>query len=360
MNEVTWAVAGSGKTQSIADLCASLTPSAARRTLALTYTQTGQRELVERLQRQAPSGPAPMVMGWYSFLLTHFVRPYIPRLLPGRRLRGFDFHGDPGRYAKGAARYIDSEGRAYRLHLAKLANQVSAACGGAPVDRLSRMYDDIFIDEVQDLVGWDLEVLDQLLDSPIDVRMVGDVRQSLLETNPRDPKNKQYKGLALLDWFRVREDRDLVKVSHKSETRRANQAIASFADGIFDATLGFPPSVSSNDDETGHDGVFAVAPEFIDAYLEAYKPQCLRSSKASGKELDLPFRNFGEVKGLTFRRVLIYPTGTIVDFLRTGAPMVGKSACGFYVGTTRAQSSVALVMDERQEAQVPLARWCPS
>ncbi|MEX2375454.1 MAG: AAA family ATPase [Dehalococcoidia bacterium] len=360
MNEVTWAVAGSGKTQSIADLCTSLPLAAARRTLALTYTQTGQRELAERLRRVAPRGPAPRVMGWYSFLLTHFVRPYLPRLLPGRRLRGFDFHGDPGRYAKGAARYLDTEGRAYRLHLAKLAGEVSAASDGAPVDRLSRMYDTIFIDEVQDLVGWDLEVLDQLLNSQIDVRMVGDVRQSLLETNPRDPKNKQYRGLALLDWFRAREERRLVKLSYKSETRRANQAIASFADGIFDTALDFPPTVSINSEETGHDGVFAVAPEFVDAYLDAYGPQCLRSTKASGRQLDLPYRNFGEVKGLTFHRVLIHPTGPIVTFLRTGEPLVGRSACGFYVGVTRAQHSVAIVIDERQEVQIPLARWRPS
>lgn len=357
MNELTWAVAGSGKTQSIADRCAPLTAAAARRTLALTYTQTGQRELAGRLGRVAPKGPAPRVMGWYTFLLAHFVRPYLPTLFPGQRLRGFDFHGDPGRYAKAEARYLDAQGRAYRLHLAKLAHQVSAASGGAPVDRLSRMYDTIFIDEVQDLVGWDLEVLDELLYSRINVRMVGDVRQSLLETNTRDPKNKQYRGLALLDWFRAREGRELVRISYHSETRRTNQTIASFADGIFDAALGFPPTVSSNGEETGHDGVVAVDPESVDAYLGIYRPQCLRSTRASGGRLNLPYRNFGEVKGLTFRRVLIYPTRAIIDFLRTGEPMVGRSACGFYVGVTRAQHSVALVMDGRQEVRVPLPRW---
>jgi hypothetical protein len=35
--------------------------------------------------------------------------------------------------------------------------------------------------------------------------MVGDVRQATLLTNPRDPRNKQYKGVAIKNWFDARQ-----------------------------------------------------------------------------------------------------------------------------------------------------------
>jgi len=123
-------------------------------------------------------------MGWFRFLMTHWVRPYLPLRFAEQRLRGLNFEGDPGMYAKGQGRFLDGEARAYRLHLAQLALEVSAASSGAVIDRLTRIYDEIHIDEVQDLNGYDLEILKALLGSPIDLSLVGDVRQALLFHQP--------------------------------------------------------------------------------------------------------------------------------------------------------------------------------
>lgn len=81
MNRVTLAVAGSRKTQSIVDACANGAPEVRR--LTLTFTRTGQSELAERLRRACSPGAVPEVMGWYSFLLQHFIRPYLPLKFPG-------------------------------------------------------------------------------------------------------------------------------------------------------------------------------------------------------------------------------------------------------------------------------------
>src|SRR4051812_32163821 len=133
MNRLTLAVAGSRKTQSIVDACAKGAPGIRR--LALTFTQTGQAELEERLRQACAPGTAPEVMGWFAFLLRHCIRPYLPLLFPGRRLSGLNFDGEPaaGRHAVGPARYLDAEGRAYRLHLSRLAYQVSTASRGAVI-----------------------------------------------------------------------------------------------------------------------------------------------------------------------------------------------------------------------------------
>jgi DNA helicase-2/ATP-dependent DNA helicase PcrA len=56
--------------------------------------------------------------------------------------------------------------------------------------------------------------------------------------------------------------------------------------------------------------------------------------------------NFGEAKGLTFDRVLIFPHVPAAKWLRTGAiAHVQGSLSKMYVGVTRARYSVAFVHD---------------
>jgi DNA helicase II / ATP-dependent DNA helicase PcrA len=56
--------------------------------------------------------------------------------------------------------------------------------------------------------------------------------------------------------------------------------------------------------------------------------------------------NFGETKGLTFDRVLIFPHGLGKKWLGSGdLKHVEKSLAKMYVGVTRARHSVAFVFD---------------
>lgn len=345
MNRVTLAVAGSRKTQSIVDACANGAPEVRR--LALTFTRTGQSELAERLQRACSPGAVPEVMGWYSFLLQHVIRPYLPLKFPGQRLLGLNFDGVPvnGRFASGVSRFFDPSGRAYRLHLSKLAQDVSQASGGAVIDRLSHIYKEIYIDEVQDLTGCDLHIVKQIMDSAsIDVHMVGDVRQSVFDTNPQDPNLRQYRGVNMLKWFALHEQAGILAVEHNNETWRANQEIADFSDTLFSTKFAFTATVSKQFETTGHDGVFAITAADVPEYVGAFHPQPLRESVVTASDIDLPFRNFGQVKGLTFDRVLVYPTKAIAKFLTNGSELAPKTACGLYVAVTRARHSVAFVV----------------
>jgi hypothetical protein len=51
-------------------------------------------------------------------------------------------------------------------------------------------------------------------------------------------------------------------------------------------------------------GVYLVHSKHVDQYVERYRPQCLRSTIASGKEFALDFMNFKVSKGATFERVM--------------------------------------------------------
>ena len=75
-----------------------------------------------------------------------------------------------------------------------------------------------------------------------------------------------------------------------------------------------------------------------------------------------PEMNYGESKGSTFDRVLIYPTEDIVDYLRTGNLeyiQAFHTRAKLYVAVTRARYSVAFVLDYESDAQLMtgISRW---
>lgn len=352
---VTLAVAGSRKTQGIVEHCACL--PVARRVLALTYTHKNQQELQSRLALYAGDHLNIEVLGWFTFLLRHFAKPFLPFMFPGDRVRGFNFEGMPYRMAKGKARFLDKEGAVYRSELGRLALELITASNGALIRRLEGMYDEILIDEVQDLSAYDWDILDALLSSNLEIWMVGDIRQAVLATNGRSSKNKKYAYADAINWFRAREKKGLVAISESTATWRCHPQIAAFSDLIFDRSWGFPSTVSKNETVTGHDGVFLIRVEHVAAYVAAYSPQSLRHSAASAKKLALDFMNFKVAKGATFARVLIAPTSPITDFIRSGASMEPLAASSFYVAVTRAEQSVVIVLDDPGNSELPY--WTP-
>lgn len=355
MNKLTLAVAGGRKTQSIIDHCVAAPKG--HRILILTYTQANQQELASRLAQHGPLNAKVEILGWFSFLLGHWIRPYLPAKFPGRRLHGLNFDGDPGIYSTGEHRFLDQEGRAYRLHLAQLAFQTNEASSTAVIDRLSRIYHEIHVDETQDLNGYDLEVLSVLMQSTIDLHLVGDVRQALILTNVREKKNKQYKGVNIKQWFDKQASAGLLEITHQSTTWRSNQEISDFADKIFDMSWGFEKTASTNTSVSGHDGLFAVATENVNEYATQFNPLCLRHNVNSAKELNLPFKNIGVAKGLGVERVLVAPTDAMLNFLLKGRLLDALPACSLYVAVTRARSSVAFVCDKPEKLGLPI--WKP-
>jgi hypothetical protein len=354
-NSVMLAVAGSRKTQGIIEQCSSLPPD--RRALVLTYTQTNQAELRDRFAKYAGEHARVSIIGWFAFLLRDFARPFLPFKFPGERVMGFNFEGRPYRMAKGRSRFLDSDGAVYACELGRLAHELIDASQGALMHRIECIYDEIFIDEIQDLSSHDWEILDDLLDSAIDIYMVGDIRQAVLSTNPRSRKNKRYAYADAVHWFREREKQGKLKIIENFETWRCHPKIAEFSDQIFDSSWSFPKTKSANRTVTGHDGVFLLRRAHVDEYVARFDPQCLRDSANSAKDFDLDFLNFRLAKGMTCERVLIAPTSGIKKFLQDSVYLTPVPASKFYVAVTRAAQSVAIIIDEPGNS--PLPYWIP-
>lgn len=322
----------------------------------LTYTAANQRELSDRLGVEAGNRHNVEVSGWFSFLICHFVRPYLPFAYPDQRVRGFDFMSEPQqRVANDQWRkYFNKQSEVRKVHLAQIAHRVNEAADGAPIRRLERIFDRIFIDEVQDLCGWDLEVLRLLMASSIQLEMVGDVRQAILLTNSREQKNKQYKFMKIWDWFRGQERANRLTIEQKSNSYRCRPEITEFADELFPADRGFDKTISMNNVATDHDGIFLVKETDVDSYVEAYTPLVLRKGANSGRGINhLAPMNIGVSKGLGREHVLIYPTAGMKKLLQQGAALDEQAAAYLYVAVTRAKQSVAFILEEAGVCEYP-------
>jgi DNA helicase-2/ATP-dependent DNA helicase PcrA len=108
---------------------------------------------------------------------------------------------------------------------------------------------------------------------------------------------------------------------------------------------------------TGHDGIFAVEASQAEAYFTHFEPQTLRYNRTHTGIPGTPI-NFGNAKGMTFRRTLIYPHGPLSKFLKTGnVADAGAEIPKLYVAITRARQSVAFVVPDGFPVKgVPLYR----
>jgi DNA helicase-2/ATP-dependent DNA helicase PcrA len=98
-------------------------------------------------------------------------------------------------------------------------------------------------------------------------------------------------------------------------------------------------------DTTDHAGVFLVAENMVEEYVEHLHPQVLRYNKLA-KSYGCDALNFGIAKGLQFARVLIVPTGPIKKYLETGDLIhLSTSKDKVHVAVTRARHSVAFVFN---------------
>jgi DNA helicase II / ATP-dependent DNA helicase PcrA len=339
--EIIVAAAGSGKTSRIVKEALATS----KRSVIITYTLNNTEEIRKKIFEINGSIPNNItVMTWFTFLLHDLVRPYQNFIYEPRVESLYFVQGQStqGIRKSNIATYFFSGGKnIYSDKISEFAAMCNTASNGLVLDRLSHVYDHIYIDEVQDLAGYDLDLVELLLNSPINITVVGDNRQATYQTN-NSPKNKRYIGVKVLEKFKVWEKAKKCTIQYLQHSHRCNQAICDLADAFY-PTL--PKTTSRNLENSGHDGVFVISSAQINEYTNNFKPQVLRynrTTKCEGQEAI----NFGDAKGLTFDRILIFPHGPLKRLLETGDfKSVEASPAKLYVAVTRARNSVAIVYD---------------
>lgn len=354
-SRIVISAAGGGKTTRVVEQALA---SDLGITALVTYTRNNVRELQQKIYERVPVIPEKVeILTWYSFLLRELARPY-RSAMHGRRID--EIHWMDGKSvpyipeSRVAAHYFLDGGRIYSDKIAKFICACNAKSGGAIMRRLKARFSHLIIDEVQDMAGYDLDLLELILKSGMPVTLVGDHRQATFATN-NAAKNKGFAGPAIIKKFEQWKKTGLVSIDYERHTHRCNQSIANLGDGFFPQE---PKTIALNEAVTGHDGVFLVASADVAKYIERFSPQVLRYSAKTKCEPHDPM-NFGEAKGLTFDRVLIYPHGKASTWLASGElAHVEKSAAKMYVAVTRARYSVAFVFNGK-ECAVAASRWMP-
>ncbi len=141
------------------------------------------------------------------------------------------------------------------------------------------------------MAGWDLELLELLLRSGVEIVLVGDHRQATFRTN-NSPKNKAFSGVKVIDKFKAWDAGGLAALVFERDTHRCQQPIADLADTLFPNE---PSTISKNQSVTGHDGVFVIKAALAQAYMEKFKPQVLRLNRKT-KCAEFEALNFGDPK----------------------------------------------------------------
>lgn len=350
-NSILIAAAGAGKTTRIAREALAIDPT--DRILITTFTLNNVSEIKSAICREN-NGIQPnniIVLPWFTFVLRELARPYQNHFFRLRRVKSLNLvNGRSDRFAPKADqdRYYFGRGTdVYSDKLSELALECNVHSGGKVMARLERFADHLFIDEVQDLAGYDLELVKLFLDAQFNLTMVGDYRQATLSTN-QSPKHRKYRYAGIMDLFKAWEKESLCGIEYASTSYRCTQSICDFADLVFaDA----PKTVSENFDVTNHDGVFLVPLANVHGYMKIYQPNVLRHSKASNC-MGYPGMNFGVSKGQTFQRTLIFPTTKIKKYLETGDPSKLSDKELFYVAITRSRQSVAFAYDGESNLEV--------
>lgn len=351
-NKLIVAAAGAGKTTLIVNEALKIK---GERVLITTYTQANGAEIRKKIiEVNQCIPPNVIVQTWFSFLLQHGVRPFQGGLFE-KQIRGFILvNGQSG--FKGFTKsghpiyfsekkeferhYFSEEIKIYSDKISKFVFRCNAHSGGAVIERLSNIYSHIFIDEVQDLAGYDLELLKLFFKSSSNTLLVGDPRQGTYSTNS-SAKHKKFKKSAIINFF---EDNSLqIEKDTTSLTTnyRCDKAICNLSNKLF---ANLPPTTSCNNNTTSHSGVFLVREVDVEEYLNTFSPVQLRENVKTEVNQNYEVMNFGESKGLSFDRVLIYPTNPILKWLiDEDSDLVPTSRSKFYVAITRAKYSVGII-----------------
>ena len=251
--------------------------------------------------------------------------------------------------------YLSKSRKIYSDKIAKFAYRANDKTKGLVIDRLCRIFPNIFIDEIQDLAGYDLELIRLLHKQNINLLMVGDPRQVTYHTHD-ESKNRAYEDGKIADYLKDKCKSAIIDETTLSISHRNSPEICAFANKVYPQ---YPQVSGTARPSTGHDGLFLVSPKDVDRYIAEYTPMQLRDKRTVETSNQAPAMNFGDAKGLTFDRVLIYPTKPMLDWIKNhNSSLAQKSRAKLYVAITRAKYSVAFVDDSLDAGQLEyFNRW---
>lgn len=350
MNNIILASAGAGKTTRIVNEAIAIKDrSILITTFTIENTESIKNKFIE-INGYIPENVS--IMPWFSFLLNDIVRPYQSCFTKKRVKNMILVSGKSTIYdKKGSYKYyFSNDDRIYSDKIVEFGLLCNDKTGGLVIDRLTQVYDIIYIDEIQDLGGYDLDFVELLLGNGPQMILVGDLRQATFSTN-MSTRYKKYKGVNTFGLFEFWKKMELCQIEQMNHSYRCTKEICELSDSLFEKGL-FDETKNLNKYECEHLGVFTVNKCDLKEYILKYNPKILRQSIKQSKNLENEM-NIGQSKGLTFDRVLVLETQPIMDYLKSGKALFKPQSLSLlYVAITRAKYSVAFLVPDNFECKI--------
>lgn len=370
-NKLLIAAAGAGKTTYLFEKAHQISDSNVHIT---TYTEANEDEIRKKFIENGGVPNNVTIQTWYALLLQHGVRPYqsmMDEFLHRKRIGFYLNTGKSGfRYKNGKGfpvywgekdvlkYYLTKDYKIYADKTSKFVYEIDekmknrGAKYGEIMERLARIYPNIFVDEVQDLAGYDLEILKKLISTTTNVIMVGDPRQVTYLTH-QPSKNKQFKDGKILEYIEqnCKEEVEIDEVT-LNNSHRNNEAICDYSSKLFPD---YKKVKACTCDKCRNyieadEGIYLLDEKDIENYKSLYEDVIVLRSKNAAQ----PEWNFGRSKGKTFNRVLIYPTEDMRKWIiNHNVKLAFTTRSKFYVALTRARYSVAIVFKDLEDLRIP-------
>ncbi len=360
MNKLIIAGAGTGKTRYLINNALTVKD----KVLITTFTINCKDEIERKIIDQVGYVPNHIrVQTWFSMLLQHAIKPY-KRALKIGKIRGIKMEEGIS-----AIRYRNKDGipicwkekinffkhyftpdcRIYTDKLSKLAIRLDDETKGKVINRISSIFKYIFIDEVQDMAGYDLEFIKRIMNTNSNVILVGDPRQTIYKTHfERKFKKYSYGNIKEFIENECKSIECKIDNTELNTCYRCHKDIISFVNKFYNE---YPPMEYTEIKKDCHQGVFVIKKSPIEEYIRKYRPvQLINDSSVITSELS-PKITFGKSKGATYSRVLLYPTEEFKKYIVEGkANLKIGTKNKMYVGMTRPINSLTFVIDEDTNA----------
>lgn len=173
---IIFAVAGSGKTTYLINQL-----NEDKSFLIVTYTNNNVHNLRTGIIRKFGYFPDNIkLFSYYSFLYSFCYKPFLHQKLS---TKGINYEPNLNRFAKSDKReyYIDRYNRLYSSRISKLL--IVTQDYKNVIDRISKYFDNLFIDEIQDFGGSDFNLLKHISSANVNHIYVGDFFQHTFDTS---------------------------------------------------------------------------------------------------------------------------------------------------------------------------------
>jgi len=340
------ACAGAGKTTFIIKEALKIKD---KKILITTFTNENEENIKKKFYK-INNGIIPeniKIQSWYGFLLRECFKPYLRTFFnEDIRTNGFKLVSDLSGKYKGSLEtrhYMSENNLVYSDKLSKLMFK-NDAVKKSVMNRLSKIYDVIFIDEVQDMASWDLELIREIHNSNIGLIMVGDMLQRTYITTKETKNKKDKRPLNIHEYLSDNtRNRNSINIdtTRLKNTHRCSQKVCKFVNQKFGMNIEICNCCDRKDTENCN--VFFITQDETEEKLKRTNTMQILYYKNSKYNKNYQAINIGKSKGLEYDNVVIYPAKTMIEFLNNQQDLAESSKSKLYVALMRARENVYIV-----------------